>query len=160
MNFDAPFEVRGLRVKKDWIDYNGHLNMAFYNVLFDNVVDLAFAEFGLGPDYVEERNASFYTLEAHINYIREIHEGYPLRITLHLLDYDAKRAHYFMQMFHETEGWLAATSEQLCMHVDMNEKRSSPFPEDVLEKIAAMHEAHKDLPRAEHIGHVIGIKKK
>lgn len=160
MGFDAPYHVTGLHVKEEWIDYNGHLNMAFYHVLFDNAVDIAFAEFGMGPDYVTERGASFYTMEAHINYLREIHLNDPLRVSLHLLDYDAKRVHYFMEMFHEKDGWLAATTEHLCMHVDMTEKRSSPFPDDVVAKIAEMHEAHKDLPRADNVGRVIGIKRK
>ena len=160
MAFAAPFETTGLKVQEKWIDYNGHLNMAYYNVLFDNIVDLAFAEFGLGEDYVKEREASFYTLEAHINYVREIHLNDPLRVTLHLLDFDAKRVHYFMQMYHESDGWLAATSEQLCMHVDMKAKRAVPFPDEVLEKIGEMHTAHKHLPRAEQIGHTIGIKRK
>lgn len=160
MTSAAPFEVTGLEVKEDWIDYNGHLNMAFYNVLFDNTVDEAFAVFGLGPDYIEACGASFYTMEAHINYLREIHLGMPLRVTLQILDYDAKRVHYFMEMHNAEEGWLAATSEQLCMHVDMNKKRSAPFPDDVLGKIKDMYEAHKALPRAPQIGHVIGIKRK
>jgi acyl-CoA thioester hydrolase len=160
MQFAAPFEVRGLQVKKEWIDYNGHMNMAFYNVMFDEGVDQAFELVGLGPDYVKAQNASYFTLEAHINYVREVHLDMPLRVTLQILDFDSKRVHFFMEMYHEKEGWLAATSEQLCMHVDMAAKRSSPFPEDVLAKITAMYNAHKELPRAPQIGSVIGIKHK
>jgi acyl-CoA thioester hydrolase len=160
MQTAAPFEVRGLQVKKEWIDYNGHMNMAFYNVMFDEGVDQAFELVGLGPDYVKAQNASYFTLEAHINYVREVHLDMPLQVTLQILDFDSKRVHFFMEMYHEKEGWLAATSEQLCMHVDMAAKRSSPFPEDVLAKITAMHNAHKELPRAPQIGRVIGIKHK
>ncbi len=160
MQVEAPFEAKGLRIKKDWIDYNGHLNMAYYNVMFDQAVDQAFESCGLGPEYLKERNASYYTLEVHINYLREVHLTTPLRISLQMLDFDAKRVHYFLQMHHETEGWVAATSEQLCMHIDMAAKRAAPFPDDVLARIEAMRNAHKGLPLAPQIGHVIGIKRK
>ena len=99
-------------------------------------------------------------MEAHVNYLREIHLDHPLRVTFQILDFDEKRVHYFMQMLHESEGWLGATTEQLCMHVDMSEKRASAFPDDVLEKISEMYGAHKDLPRADQVGRVIGIRRK
>ncbi len=160
MQYEAPFVTRGLEVKPEWIDYNGHLNMAFYNVLFDQNVDDVYNSFGLGPDYVKERNASYYTLETHVTYLREIHEGDRVDVTLQLLDYDTKRTHFFQQLIHADEGFVSATSEQINMHIDMDAKRSSPFPDDVLEHIKALHAAHRDLPRDPRIGHVIGIPRK
>ena len=62
----APFVSSVMEVEKDWIDYNGHLNMAYYNVLFDRCSDEAFAAMGLGPDYAKERRLTSYTAEAHI----------------------------------------------------------------------------------------------
>ena len=70
-----------------------------------------FEAFGLGPDYVETRGGSYFTLEAHIHYLREVHLEDPLRVTLQLLDYDGKRCHFYEEMFHETEGWQAAAGE-------------------------------------------------
>jgi acyl-CoA thioester hydrolase len=160
MTYPAPFVASLQRVEKQWADYNGHLNMAYYNVLFDRGGDEAFAAVGLGPDYVKTRNCSFFTLEAHITYVREIHPGEKVRVTLQMLDHDAKRVHYVQQMFHADEGWLSAVSESIVMHVDMAAKKSSPFPADVLTKIAAMHEAHKSLPIPPQVGHRIGIPRK
>ena len=68
--FFAPFVSSTMRVEPGWIDYNGHLNMAFYNLLIDRAVDEAFELVGLGPDYVTERNCSFFTAEAHVRYLR------------------------------------------------------------------------------------------
>ncbi|NJM31298.1 MAG: thioesterase, partial [Rhizobiales bacterium] len=98
----------------------------------DRCGDEAFALLGLGPDYVKAANASFFTLEAHVTYVRELHAGDAVRITLRILDYDAKRVHYVQEMLHATEGWLACITENIVMHVDMTAKRSSPFPADVL----------------------------
>lgn len=160
MSYPAPFEGRTHKVEDQWIDYNGHFNMAYYNVLFDRGGDEAFDAMGLGPDYVKKRNASFFTLEAHVTYLRELHAHDEVRITTHILDYDAKRVHYVQQMFHATEGWLSCVSENIIMHVDMAAKKSAPFPPDVLDKIKAMHEAHKALPVPAQVGHRIGIPRK
>ncbi|QPC41875.1 thioesterase family protein [Kaustia mangrovi] len=160
MTSDALFRSSVMTVEPQWIDYNGHLNMAYYNVLFDHGVDEAFAGLGLGPDYVKTHNASFYTMEVHLTYLRELMEGDPVSITLQMLDCDAKRCHFIQSMYHATEGYLAATSEQICMHVDMGLKKSAPFPAEIHDNIKAMQERHAALPRPPQVGHVIGIPRK
>jgi acyl-CoA thioester hydrolase len=160
MVYPAPFVGSIQKVEDQWIDYNGHFNMAYYNVLFDRCGDEAFALLGLGPAYVKAANASFFTLEAHVTYVRELHAGDAVRITLQILDCDAKRVHYVQQMFHADEGWLACVTENMVMHVDMAAKRSSPFPPDILSRIEAMCAAHKALPVPPQVGHRIGIPRR
>ncbi|MBI2717487.1 MAG: thioesterase family protein [Rhizobiales bacterium] len=160
MEFQAPFQGSIQAVEDQWIDYNGHFNMAYYNVIFDRCGDEAFALLGLGPDYVKERNRSFFTLEAHVTYLRELHAGDRVRVTVQLLDHDAKRVHYVQEMFHAEEGWLACVTENIVMHVDMTAKKSAPFPPDVLARIAAMEMAHGALPVPSQVGHRIGIPRK
>jgi acyl-CoA thioester hydrolase len=155
-----PFIASTQKVEDQWVDYNGHLNMAYYNVLFDRAGDEAFDLVGLGADYVKSANASFFTLEAHLTYLRELHAGDPVKIAVQFLDHDAKRVHYVEEMFHAEEGWLAAVSEHMIIHVDMSSKRTSPFPPDVLAKIAAMCASHKELPVPPQVGHRIGIPRK
>lgn len=155
-----PFIGTIKKVEDQWIDYNGHFNMAYYVVLFDRTCDEAFETFGLGPAYVKSANASFFTLEAHTTYIRELHAGDSVRVTVQILDYDAKRVHYIQEMFHAEEGWLSAVMEAIVMHVDMTAKRSSPFPPEVAQKIAAMAEAHKAIPAPPQTGHRIAIPRK
>lgn len=157
MIFDAPFVAPDQTVEPEWIDYNGHLNMAYYNVLFDRCVDYAFEFLGLGHDYLKENDASFFTLEAHVTYLRELPVNAPVRATLQVLDFDEKRVHCFQELYHATENFLSATSESMALHVDMIEKRSAPFPPDILAKIKAAHAAHQSLPKPPQIGHVIGI---
>ena len=105
--FFAPFVSSVMRVEPAWIDYNGHLNMAYYNVLFDRAVDEAFALVGIGPDYVKRGHCSFFTAEVHVRYLRELHAGDPVRVTMQLIDCDAKRLHFFEQLFHAAEGWVS-----------------------------------------------------
>ena len=156
----APFVGPVQQVEDQWTDYNGHFNMAYYNVLFDRAGDHAFAEVGLGPEYVRDRNASFFTLESHNTYVRELHAGDSVRIETQFLDHDAKRVHYVQQMFHASEGWLSCVTEIIVMHVDMGLKKSAPFPPDILARIAAMRAAHRSLPVPPQVGHRIGIPRK
>jgi acyl-CoA thioester hydrolase len=150
--FFAPFVSSLMRVEQGWIDYNGHLNMAYYNVLFDRAVDEAFTLVGCGPDYVKARNHSCFTAEVHVRYLRELHAGDPVRVTFQLLDYDAKRIHYFEQLFHADEGWVSATSENMALHVDLKAKKTAVFPPDVATCLAKMKAFHAMLPVPEAAG--------
>ena len=82
------------------------------------------------------------------------------QIDIQFLDYDAKRIHYFEQMRHAKDGRIACMSELIVIHVDMNTRKSSPFPPEVLANIKAMHQAHATLPIPPQIGHRICIPKK
>ena len=156
--FFAPFVSSLMRVEPQWIDYNGHLNMAYYNVLFDRAVDEAYALAGIGENYLKKRKHSTFTAEVHVRYLRELHASDPVRVTFQLLDYDAKRMHYFEQLFHASEGWVSATSENMSLHVDMAAGKTAPFPDDVASCLARMQAAHRHLPRPEAAGRRIAMR--
>ena len=155
--FFAPFVSSVMRVEPSWIDYNGHLNMAYYNVLFDRCVDEAYELLGIGADYLSRHGHSTFTAEAHVRYLRELHEGDPVRATFQMLDYDSKRIHYFQQLFHATDGWMSATSENMTLHVDMAARKVAPFPEAVRRTLCRMKMAHARLPRPEAAGRSIAM---
>jgi acyl-CoA thioester hydrolase len=156
----APFVSRVMEIEKEWIDYNGHLNMAFYNVLFDRCSDDAFEAMGLGPTYAKERRLTIYTAEVHVCYVQEIHLDHLVVVSFQLLDHDDKRLRFYQEIRHATEGWLAATSEQLALHVDMAGPKVAPFPADIQAKVEAMRDAHAALPMPERAGRSIGIRRK
>ena len=154
--FFAPFVSSVMTVEPGWIDYNGRLNMAYYNVLFDRAVDEVFELLGCGADYVKTGFSTF-TAEVHIRYLRELHAGEPVRVTFQLLDYDSKRMHYFEQLFHAVEGWVSATSENMSLHVDMAAKKTAPFAVGVTRRLLQMKAAHRQLPRPEAAGRSVGM---
>ena len=158
--FAAPFMSSVMTVEPAWIDYNGHLNMAYYNVLFDRCVDEAYELLGIGLNYLNTQKHSTFTAEAHVRYLREVHQGDPVRVTFHLLDYDTKRIHYFQQLFHAADGWVSATSENMTLHVDMGAKKVAPFPESVMRTLSRMKTAHARLPRPEAAGRSIAMPEK
>ena len=146
-----------MQVEPGWIDYNGHLNMAYYNVLFDRAVDEAYELLGCGIAYVEAQRHSCFTAEAHVRYLRELHAGDLVRVTFQLLDFDAKRLHYFEQLFHAEEGWLSATSENMALHVDMAAKKTTALPSEVVARLQRMKAAHAKLPTPEAVGRRIAM---
>ena len=155
--FFAPFVSSTQRVEPAWVDYNGHMNMAYYHVLFDRAVDEAFEIVGLGPGYREERQASFFTAETHTCYKRELTAGEAVRVTIQLVDYDDKRLHFYQEARHAEEGWTAACCENLSLHVDMATRKVAPFPDDILANLAVMKAAHARLQTPEALGRLMGI---
>ena len=157
--WQAPHNCPQQTVQADWIDYNGHLNMAFYHVMFDRAVDHVYDHLGIGAAYVAESRGSCFTMEVHVNYVNELVLDDPVAITFQLLDHDSKRLHYYQEMVHAETGELAATSEQLGMHVDMVERASAPFPSQQLQAIEQLMELHRSLPRPERVGRQMGIRR-
>ena len=155
----TPFVSSVMRVEPGWIDYNGHLNMAYYNVLFDRAVDEVYELLGLGLDYLKVHAHSTFTAEVHIRYLRELHASDPVRVTFQLLDFDAKRMHYFEELRHAEEGWLSATSENMALNVDMRLKKTNAFPDNVMTRLKRMKEAHAALSVPAGVGRRITMSK-
>ena len=156
----APFVSSVMRVEPGWIDHNGHLNMAYYNVLFDRAVDEVYEPLGLGPDYVKTAKCSTFTAEVHVRYLRELLVDTPVRVSFHLLGFDEKRMHYFEALHHADEGWLSATSENMALNVDMRIKKVAAFPAHVLARLARMKTAHDRLPIPDGLGRRIAMHAK
>lgn len=159
MVFPAPYTSSEMAIEPAWIDYNGHFNMAYYNVLFDRAADEIFALAGLGPDYVKTGN-SFFTLETHTSYLRELAPTDTVKVDIQLLDHDHKRVHYVQQMRHAKEGWVACVLEVIVSHVSLVTHKTSEFPPEVAVKIQEISSAHKHLPVPPQVGHKIGIPRK
>ena len=154
-----PIDCPLMTVIDDWIDYNGHMNMAFYNVVFDKGVDHLFDTVGLGVAYVEATNASCFTMETHVTYAQEVVLHDPLRVSVQLLDFDPKRLHVFLQMFHAEQGYLAATMEQMVLHVDLNQRKAMPMPASVLDDLQQLATAHSGLEIPPAVGRTIKIRR-
>jgi acyl-CoA thioester hydrolase len=158
--FAAPFVSSIMRIEPQWIDYNGHLNVAYYNVLFDRAVDELYELIGLGPAYLEKHRHTTMVAEAHVRYLRELRQEDPVRVTVQLVDYDAKRIHLFEKLLHASENWVSATSENMTLGVDMTSKKVAPFTDDVLRMLERMQTAHAVLPRPQAAGRAVKMPAK
>ncbi len=158
------FEAKPLRsptrhVLPEWIDYNGHMNVAYYVLAIDKATDDIFDRLSMGLELVRTRRMGPMALVNQIHYLDELLEGQPFCCDLQLLDADHKRMHYFVTMQHLAKGTVAATFEGLSINVDLEARRSAPYPDDIRARLEAMLLAHAGLPRPPQIGAGIGIRR-
>ena len=151
-----PFQLHAETVRPEWIDYNGHMNVAYYLLAFDHATDAVLDHFGIGKDYAESVGRSMFVVEAHLTYAREVTQGDGLRFTSTILGADAKRLHLFHEMRHAGQGFLAATAEFLLLHVDLADRRAAPFAGETRARLAAAAEAHAERPRPPQAGRAVG----
>jgi acyl-CoA thioester hydrolase len=155
----TPFLSAPMAVEPGWIDYNNHLNMAYYNVLFDRGVDAVWERLGFGPDYSTQRGLTTYTAEFHLRYLREIGLGDSVRASFQLLDHDEKRIHFYQELIH-SDGWISASGEGMMLHIDQSGPRVAPMPDDILARVHALAEDHRGLPVPDTVGSPIGIRRR
>jgi len=142
-------------VRPDWIDYNGHLNDGYYAVAFGYATERVMEHLNMHTAYRDETQCTWYTAEAHINYLRELKEGSPIHCDSLILSADVKRIHLFHHMYHSEEGYLAATFELMLLHVDQSIGRVVPMSDELYAPVLQLCEAHKKSPSPEQAGRSI-----
>lgn len=158
--FDAkPLRSATRRVLPEWIDYNGHMNVGYYVLAIDQAMDDIFDRLGMGLALVRNRRMGPMALVNQIHYLDELLEGQEFVCDLQLLDADHKRMHYVVRMHHLAKGTVAAVFEGLSINVDLEARRSTPYPEDVRATLEAVLKAHAGLPRPAQVGATIGIRR-
>lgn len=153
---DALFAVEA-RVEPDWVDYNGHLNMAYYHVMFDKALDRALDRYAVGPGYAPKSPWTVFTAEVHVRYLAEVLPGARLVVEILALAVDDKRLHTFQLLRDAASGLLHATSEQMLLHVGLETRKVSPFPADARARLEAWAAACAALPRPDGVGRRIAM---
>ncbi|MHA1127698.1 MAG: thioesterase family protein [Alphaproteobacteria bacterium] len=158
--YAAPNILPARQVPAEWIDYNGHMNVAYYTMAFDQAMDVFLEhELGIGEAHAARVRQGPYALQANFQYLGEILEGESFTITVRLIDCDEKRMHLFVEMLN-TNGDLAATGEHLLMNVDLVARRSIPYPDWAQKRMSDMLASHAKLEKPRQLGATIGIRRK
>jgi len=142
-------------VQSAWIDYNGHMNVAYYVLAFDHATDVVLDALGLGAAYADESGMSIFVADMHVAYRREVHAGDMLRFESRLLDFDDKRIHIFHTMFGGKSADPAATNEIMCVHVDLDSRRPVALPPARRTAVEALWKAQSGLEAPAGVGRVI-----
>ena len=119
------------KIKKEWTDYNGHMNVAYYVLIFDlYAAEILMTKFNMGEKSAKETNKSTMVVESHITYNKELKEGDEVEINLIYFNHDKKRLQYKFEMIHKTEKYLASTMEILALYVDLEQRKVAEFEEE------------------------------
>ncbi len=154
----APLSLHREKVRQEWIDYNGHLNMGFYLLAFDHATDAFLDYIGLGEEYASNGDGTTFSLEAHVSYLAEVRHNDLLRFETYVFDFDEKRIHYAHAMYHDTEDYLASTNELVTLHVNRLKRRSAPMPSAVLGLLSLIKTAHITLEKPPGMSRRMGLK--
>jgi acyl-CoA thioesterase FadM len=152
----APLSLYKTPVEPEWVDYNGHMTESAYLTAAGWASDALFRYIGDDEAYRAAGN-SFYTVETHVHYVREVDVHEPIEFQTQILGVDTKRVHLFHQMFHGIDGGLLCSAEQMLVHVDMNLGRSAPILPEVAEALRAIAASHASLPIPSHVGSVMRL---
>ena len=160
MSVPAPLEIHTATVLPEWIDYNGHMNVAYYVLAFDYATDAFLDYIGLDRAYKARNNVTTFVADMNVTYVQEVVEGDPLRFTTQLLEFDSKKFRYFHCMYHADKGYLAATNELLSLHIDLSNRRVGEMGEKITYKLQNILDSHEKLPIPENAGRVLGMRKR
>lgn len=158
---DAPASLldtwRGT-VLPQWVDYNGHLNDAYYMVVFSQATDALMVMIGLDEAGRKATGHTIYTLEAHINYLQEVKQDVAIVVRTQVLGSDAKRLQIYQAMHRADDDALLAANEQMLLNVDTTAgPRAAPFAPTVLARVQMLTVAHKSLPQPKYAGRRIAL---
>ena len=126
------------KIIKEWTDYNGHMNVAYYVLIFDLFgAEVLMDKFNMGEESAKKMKKSTMVVESHITYNQEVKEGDEVDVNLLYFDHDKKRLQYKLEMIHKEKKFLASTIEILSLYVDLDQRKVSEFEN---EKIIIMKE--------------------
>ena len=122
--------LKTFEVKKEWVDYNNHMNMAYYVLVFDQAWEVALEKFKMGGAAAKDLNRSTMVVETNTKYISEVKEGEMVNVNLNYFDHDKKRLHLKMEMISQKTNKLSASMEWISLYIDLNNRKVTEFEEE------------------------------
>ncbi len=135
----VPMITLDRQVPTDWVDGNGHMNESRYVQAMSEASDRFLLWIGATPDYIAT-TGSWFTVENHVRYLAEVMIGDRITATTQVLETKGKKLKLFYTI--HCNGAVAATVEQLLIHVDMKTRRAGEPPAEMADLTRRMAEAH------------------
>ena len=156
----SPFRTKNQTVLSEWIDYNGHMNVAYYTLAFDKALDFFFEDvLNIGPSFVEKNKEGPFALKASYNYFSELLESESFFVDISILDFDSKRVHVFGEMRKDKSLELSAVFETVLMNMDLSARKVKQYPDRVLELFKLFKSSLDQDKIPSEIGRKITLKK-
>jgi acyl-CoA thioester hydrolase len=137
--------VYQMTIPEAYQDENGHMNVRWYMVIFDEAGYPLVQRLGLTPEYHQAHGTGGFDLEHHLHYLNEVHIGDEVAVYVRLVGRSAKRIHYMMFMVNQTRGTLAALFECVNSFADLTARKTAPYPPEISAKIDVLLAEHQAL---------------
>ena len=124
--------LKSFSVKQEWVDYNNHMNMAYYVLIFDQALEVALEKFNMGESAAKDLNRSTMVVETNTKYLSEVKQGEEIDINMTYFDHDKKRLHIKMEMIEKSKKKISATIEWISLYIDLSQRKVTEFEEDKL----------------------------
>ena len=124
------FHITNQTIKKEWTDYNNHMNMAYYVLVFDQTWEIILEKFKMGEHSARTTQKSTMVVETHTTYNNEVNQGDEVDIVLTYFDHDKKRLHFKLEMYEKSKKTLSATIEMLSLYIDLNKRKVAEFEDE------------------------------
>ena len=148
-------------VRDDWIDYNGHMNVAYYTLAFDIAFDDLLKNYlGMGPEFITRHKIGPFTLQSNYCYMAEQNQGEMFYTCMRIIDFDPGKLHLFAAMYRQHDAQLSATWEGLSINVDHTSRKPVPFRADIYEKIVNVYNLTRKHELPAQAGQALGIRRK
>ena len=131
-------------IKKEWIDYNNHMNMAYYVLVFDDVWEIILKKFQMDGNSAKLTNMSTMVVETHTTYNSEVKLGDEVEINLTFFDHDKKRLHFKMEMIEKSSKKLSSTIEMLSLYINLKKRKVAEFEQEKIDIMDKFIETNKD----------------
>ena len=156
----SPYKTRKQEVLPEWIDYNGHMNVAYYTLAFDKSLDFFFEDIlGIGPTYVSKMSKGPFALKASYHYFSELLVEEEFYVDLSVVDFDSKKVHVCGEMKKSLSGELSAVFETVLMNVDLTKRKSIEYPKDVLAIFENLKRSLKKETLSDILGKTISLNR-
>ena len=148
------------QVLKEWLDYNGHMNVAFYTLAFDKSLDIFLEDFlGIGETHANENNQGPFVVQAHYHYLNEMTLNEKFNVRLFVVDYDKNKMHLCLEIYSLLQEKVISVVEQVLINVNLKLRKSEPYPPWAFERLLKLQNTHKNASLPSAFGKSIGLKK-
>ena len=158
--YSTPIILPEQEVLNEWLDYNGHMNVAYYTLAFDKSLDIFLEDLlGIGESHAYENNQGPFVVQAHYHYLNEMRLNEKFHVRLFVVDCDKNKMHLCMEIYSLFQEKVIAVVEQVLINVNLKLRKSEPYPPWAFEKLIKLKNTHKNVSLPSAFGKSIGLKK-
>ena len=126
-------------------DINGHLNIRHYVGIASEGLDESLDDVGIPQNWPTVAGQAVFSAEHHMTYLSELRTGDKISVRVRLVGRSARAAHVVVYLLDDSHQKLSYVMEEIFLHIDMESRRTTDWPDDVAGAIDRQIAADADL---------------